>query len=280
MNVRISNASFHLREPPQYATIRVDGTFITEAYVVGLTSQGRFFNLTFGTGLDSRLLRLRRHRLRRRLRVAAANDTLRAVEASCSSKDVAGPSSSMEFTGKETLTLDDLLPTLEGTCDELKVRVTEVRRFGGKTAVHIPTMAIEAPDWKITIENKPVYSWIAGPHRRLDLRIEPTTPEVQLPTMPHGIIGQSWDGDGRSVDGRMDEYPKTEGARFTTSAMAEGAIEGSAKDYEVSAPYEVRFRYSRFGSIGVAARSVAGLHVGEPAKVTSNVAGASDNRAQ
>jgi len=284
VNALISNASFQLREPPQYATIRVDGTFITEAYVVGMTSQGRFFNLTFGTGLDSRLLRLRRRRLRRRLREDAANNAKRAVEASCSLKDLPGPPYPMRFEERAWPSAqgDELFPTLIGACDELTVKVTEVRRFGGKKSVHIPTMELQAPDWKLTVENRPVYSWITGPHRRLDLRIELTTPEARLPTMPHGIIGQSWDGDGRGTNGRMDEYPKTEGARFTTSAMAEGAIEGIPAHYEVATPYDVRFLYSRFGTQHMPARNTQGLNVSKEVSMLSSpsVAGASDERAQ
>ena len=47
LNVRISNASFFLRQPPDYAKITVHGTMITEAHIVGLTDQGRHLNLSF-----------------------------------------------------------------------------------------------------------------------------------------------------------------------------------------------------------------------------------------
>ena len=77
--------------------------------------------------------------------------------------------------------------------------------------------------WLIKIRSLPVYDRIAGAHHRLDLNFQLNVPESTLVTMPHGIMGQSWDGDGQPVNGRMDEYPHTEGAVFTTSAMAEGA---------------------------------------------------------
>ena len=64
--------------------------------------------------------------------------------------------------------------------------------------------------------------------------------------------------------------PKTEGAVFTTYSMAEGAIEGSASDYEVASPYEVHFKYSRFGKTAYAARGKAGLNSPAPAAVTSS----------
>jgi len=43
---------------------------------------------------------------------------------------------------------------------------------------------------------------------------------------------------------QVDVYP--EEGRFTTSAMAEGSIEGDAAMYEVASPYETRFAFSRF----------------------------------
>ena len=297
LNVRTNNASFHLREPPDYNQISVDGTFLTEVYVVGLTSKGRFLNLTFGIGRDSRLLNLRRRRFRHR-RLAehpsaeqppgrehpGMEDTLRAIQASCATVDAQAPEQ-LHFREKlwpSSSKVDDLLPTLRGECDELKVVVTEVRRYGGKVSVHVPTMVLEAPGWKITVENKPVYNWISGASRRLDLRIELLTSEADLPTMPHGLIGQSWDGDGRAADGRLDVYPKTAGAHMTTSAMAEGAIEGIPAHYEVATPYDVRFLYSRFGTQHVPARNTKGLNVSKVVSMLSSpsVAGASDERAQ
>ena len=42
---------------------------------------------------------------------------------------------------------------------------------------------------------------------------------------PHGLLGQEF--DGLHIDGKRDDYvPDAEGI-FTTSAQAEGAIEGS-----------------------------------------------------
>ena len=46
---------------------------------------------------------------------------------------------------------------------------------------------------------------------------------------PHGIIGQSFDGSMIAVSGKLDDYGDR--PEFTTSAQAEGAIEGTAADY-------------------------------------------------
>ena len=58
-----------------------------------------------------------------------------------------------------------------------------------------------------------------------------------------GLLGQSFSGDGKR-DGKRDVYPAA--GRFTTSAMAEGAIEGTAAMYEVASPHATDFAFSRF----------------------------------
>ena len=45
---------------------------------------------------------------------------------------------------------------------------------------------------------------------------------------PHGLFGQSFDGDEIAVSGRLDVRNAT---NSTTEAQAEGAIEGSWRDY-------------------------------------------------
>lgn len=66
---------------------------------------------------------------------------------------------------------------------------------------------------------------------------------------PHGLIGQSFGSPGVVRNGRTDMYPQVpEGqtGEFTTTAMAEGAIEGSAAMYEVASRHETHFPFSRF----------------------------------
>lgn len=57
----------------------------------------------------------------------------------------------------------------------------------------------------------------------------------------HGIVGQNYD---RPRNGRRHVYPRT--GVFTTSAQAEGAIEGVHTDYLMADPYSTVFRFSRF----------------------------------
>ena len=68
-----------------------------------------------------------------------------------------------------------------------------------------------------------------------------------------------------SVIGATDQY---KGVEFTTSAMGEGAIEGTAKDYEMADKFSTDFKFSRWG-----------LKVAEPRNV-STLTGVNVKRAQ
>jgi len=221
VNVRMANTSFHLRPPPTYANITVHGTMITEAYIVVRTARGRWLNVTYSA---------------------------EKVQGDHARRDVVTASCSSQAASAEPLSVQ---PGQVHPCDENLLYLG----FSTLEVNHIPS----GDSWKIKIKSMPVYDRISGAHHRLDLSFVPTTPEAQLVSMPHGIIGQSWDGDGRAVDGALDEYPQTEGAIFTTHAMAEGAIEGTPSDYEVSYPYDVSFKHSRFGKRGLSARSTSRL---------------------
>ena len=118
------------------------------------------------------------------------------------------------------------------------------------------SVIVHTTEWDVRITSKPVYDRISGPMFRLDVRIIPTVAEDSLAVHPHGIIGQSFDGDALAIDGKQDVY---EGSEMTTSAMAEGAIEGSWKDYLMRSKYSTEFKYSRFSGTINRRRSLLGL---------------------
>ena len=87
--------------------------------------------------------------------------------------------------------------------------------------------------------------------RRLDLSIHGDFPQVDA----HGIVGQSY--TSASVrHGKLDVYAIEEGGRagaatgplkpMTTSAQAEGAIEGVYTDYKLAGFLNTEFKYSRY----------------------------------
>lgn len=81
--------------------------------------------------------------------------------------------------------------------------------------------------------------------KRIDVAIKPLKlGVVASPVAPHGLIGQTFDGDKTAIDGAIDDYSPSE---VYTKAMGEGAIEGTAEEYEVRAsdPFSDAFKYSR-----------------------------------
>ena len=74
-------------------------------------------------------------------------------------------------------------------------------------------------------------------------RAPPPPPPLRI-----GILGQTFDRDEKKVVGALDDY-NVPSATIVTRANAEGAIEGTAVDYEIDPkdPHSTKFKYSRFG---------------------------------
>ena len=88
---------------------------------------------------------------------------------------------------------------------------------------------------------------------------------------PHGLIGQTFDGDGMGVIGNTDNYNSNE---VTTSAMGEGAIEGDAADYVMASKFATEFKFSRFGLTEAKPRDVSKLTGKKMARSGDATAGA------
>jgi len=134
-----------------------------------------------------------------------------------------------------------------------------------------------AGNWSIEVRGMPTHAF-AGPEHRLDVSFF-VKGDFAARNLPHGIFGQSYSSltprYGKaalpppptlltaasvlpapappprrislplsSLTAKVDVYP--ESGRFTTVAMAEGAIDGTAEMYEMSSPFATDFAYSRF----------------------------------
>jgi hypothetical protein len=98
-----------------------------------------------------------------------------------------------------------------------------------------------------------------GHRKRLDIAIKPLKEVATLDVAPHGLIGQTLDGDGVAIDGALDDYSTKV---VVTKAMGEGAIEGAAVDYEirdVDGPFSPNFKFSRFWATTAAPRDTSAL---------------------
>ena len=119
------------------------------------------------------------------------------------------------------------------------------------------SLHVTTGEWALAVTPQAVQRSVAGPVRRIDVQMTPRVAESQFSVPPHGVIGQSWDGDNKAVFGEEDEFPVR--GEYTTSAMAEGAIEGVPTDYLMSSPYATDFKYSRFGLSHASPRDVSKL---------------------
>ena len=81
----------------------------------------------------------------------------------------------------------------------------------------------------------------------VEVSLAPTVDVKTLKVAPHGLIGQSYDGDDIGVIGILDDYKPDKDGVITTSAMGEGAIEGVATDYEMASKFATAFKFSRWG---------------------------------
>lgn len=123
------------------------------------------------------------------------------------------------------------------------------------------TTLISIPEWAVNFTSRFKYGIARGTSCSdgkcfVDVKIRPRADMDHAKVAPHGLIGQSFDGDDIFVIGKEDEY---KGKNVTTAAMGEGAIEGVAADYEVASKFATDFKYSRWGMRSAAPRDVAAL---------------------
>jgi hypothetical protein len=124
---------------------------------------------------------------------------------------------------------------------------------------HMNSAVLEVSDgsWRLTCKaHLYPYSTTNKEKKRLDISFSQLKPEAAANVAPHGLVGQTFDGDNVAVDGAQDDY---KGKVVVTKAMGEGAIEGSASDYVVPTPFSVDFAYSRFYAESAAPRDVSKL---------------------
>jgi hypothetical protein len=118
------------------------------------------------------------------------------------------------------------------------------------------TVYVRSSGWEVNVTRQPIYNYISGPsHWRFDISMRKLDNtffsryhgKSSSTCYPHGILGQSWDGDNIAVDGKTDSYKyQASNPIITTTAQAEGAIEGVAKEYIVKSLRDPYFKYTRF----------------------------------
>jgi hypothetical protein len=141
---------------------------------------------------------------------------------------------------------------IEAKTDDVSVRLA--RKHKREAAV-----TVRNGDFEVEVSSRYLgYAEQNGYMKRLDVNIVPLKDVARSKVAPHGLLGQSFDGDDLAVDGAVDDYSASV---VVTSAMGEGAIEGDAREYEIprASPFSSGFKYSRFDLLTAGTRHVAAL---------------------
>lgn len=153
--------------------------------------------------------------------------------------------------------------------ENLLVKVREKKADPLSKVPRWPVVTINTTRWLVEAQTRPFRSFRGM--TLLNFQLNPLYDADHDPVAPHGLIGQSWDGDGVAIDGAQDDYT---GKEVVTKAMAEGAIEGSAADYEMDDKFSTQFKYSRFDAITATPRDVSKLKGVRKDKTGTYAAGA------
>ena len=218
VNVKTENATFPLRRKAN--NLIVDGSYITEVHLAMIVGAvGGRNNPGMGSG-GSRLKRKWLNVSYRASELDENNWGWSVVSGYCGGR--------LFKIGKGG----------RKTCEELVVSVV------------MATATFAAEDWVITARGEHSRATM-GPGHRVDVSFRVQS-DWAARNRPHGIFGQSYSHPG-PLWGKIDVYPVS--GHFTTTAMAEGAIEGNASLYEVGSPYATEFAFSRFDATPLAEAS-------------------------
>lgn len=139
---------------------------------------------------------------------------------------------------------------------------------------HINALEVNTSQWAIKVTAHAINygvlkeRYLNDKPDQLDVNIVPLEDPLKKGVAPHGIIGQTADGDDMAVDGAKDDLRelskhamKGSGGLYEVfpRAQAEGAIEGAIDDYKVGSVLSTEFKFSRFGSLSAPVRNIATL---------------------
>ena len=139
------------------------------------------------------------------------------------------------------------------------------------------SVSVANPSWSVNATAKYIYGqtrlwWKEAQLKRLDISISGAFPQADA----HGVIGQSF-RDSWVRNGRQDEYGVAQdrvneigiAPDMTTTAQAEGAIDGVHTDYLLADPFSTNFTFSTFHSerrvaVSTSTREAAISEKGQP----------------
>ena len=148
-------------------------------------------------------------------------------------------------------------------------RTFEDVTISASTRGNAEVVSVRTSAWAVEAAARLIWRSTVPGKKQIDLSFSPLRdPLAPLSpgrvVAPHGLIGQSFDGDAVAVDGRQDHYRelwKAQGAgkELVTQAQAEGSLEGQGGEYKMPDFFATDYRYSRFSVASAAPRDVRAL---------------------
>lgn len=151
----------------------------------------------------------------------------------------------------------------------IELRERKLEGSAKRTSHGIALVVLVEDRWVLSVWSQPYPNAVANPGKALlNTQVEALYDADADIVAPHGLVGQSYDGDDAPLNGKLDDYS---GAEVTTTAQAEGAIEGVAADYRMRHKFATRFKYSRFDATIAKHRNVGAILDGQTLPTEANV---------
>jgi len=234
VNVLFEACAFFLSD----LTLKVRGTFVTDIFVKAVTESGRIVRIEFTPNMPPTPL------------VHGLEGGTRRV-----------------LPGEPPLVVEDLSVAVAVAEAEVHPNLPRLLQNDNTEILRVRTAG-----WAIEATARPIQRSATRGKKQVDLSFAPLrdplapNPKTGKVVAPHGLVGQSFDGDDIAVDGKKDRYRELwwrqssfKANEITTEAQAEGAIEGSGGDYKVGDFFGTDFKYRRFDALEAAPRSIAAL---------------------
>ena len=139
---------------------------------------------------------------------------------------------------------------------------------GISIALRNKVLTVETPLWRMVAKSMRSYPHV-GVHR-ISVQVSSLYPVCGGHRVaPHGILGQTFDCDGKATNGNYDRYKRlddgrlvqsrVQGGTVTTQAQGEGALEGTIGDYQLRDWSHTAFAFSRFDGGRMTPRNASAL---------------------
>jgi hypothetical protein len=160
--------------------------------------------------------------------------------------------------------------SVRGAPAETELATGNTFRMGGvEVSLDHRALTVQTAEWRVAATSRVKLGIVnasscATGRCYLNVQARPLFDVRAAAVAPHGLLAQAFDGDEFAVSGAVDDYGASGRASSktnttSTSAMGEGAIEGSHEQYVMASKFATDFAFSRFGKQAAAPRTISNI---------------------